>query len=622
MEKNGQHNTKENVPKEFSNRFEARREELSELYLSLYPGQEDFFSELCSEMLQYYKDRPASLRKLDAQREQDANWYKRNDLLGMMMYTDAFAKDLKGVREHLDYIESCNVNYLHLMPLLESPEGKSDGGYAVSDYRKVQEKLGTMKDLRQLTEDCHKRNICVCLDYVMNHTSEEHEWAKRARSGEKEYQDRYFFYDSYEIPEQFEKTVPQVFPRTAPGNFTYLSELNKFVMTTFHPYQWDLNYWNPVVMNEMILQMLFLVNQGIDVIRIDAVPYIWKRLGTNCRNLPEVHTIVRIMRLISEIVCPGVLLLGEVVMEPKELAPYFGTPEKPECHLLYNATTMATLWHTVATKDVRLLRYQTDQVNALPKEYSFLNYLRCHDDIGWGLDYKFLKGFGMEEVAHKQFLNDYFLGKHPESTSTGELYNYDPVTRDARFCGTTASMCGIERGEFEGDAIKQEAGVQLDLMLHAFLLFQSGIPVIYSGDEVARCNDWSYKNDPLKEEDSRYVHRGSFDWSVVPDIGKKCSPSCKIFTGLKEIEEKRSSDTIFDGSASVYTIGTYNDSVLGMVRIREEEWMIGLFNFSDRTQQIWVSELKDRFRNVFNGRYTDGETVFMPPYSYMWLKKE
>ena len=349
------------------------------------------FEDLCKNLKNIYMDRKPDLKKQDRVREQNPEWYKKNDILGMMMYVNAFAGNLKGVKEKLDYVQECNVNYLHLMPLLESPEGKSDGGYAVSDFRKVQPELGTMEDLESLADECRKKGISLCMDFVMNHTSEDHEWARRARAGEREYMDRYYFYDNYDVPSQFEQTVPQVFPTTAPGNFTWLDDMKKFVMTTFYPYQWDLNYWNPVVMNEMIYNMLNLTNKGIDVIRIDAVPYIWKQLGTNCRNLPQVHNIVRMMRMICEIVCPGVLLLGEVVMEPEKVVPYFGSVEKPECHMLYNVTTMATTWNTVATRDARLLRQQMDIINRLPKDYVFLNYLRCHDDIGWGLSLKIIR---------------------------------------------------------------------------------------------------------------------------------------------------------------------------------------------------------------------------------------
>ena len=432
---------------DFEKRLRRHHDELRWLYMELY-GNDDMFFELCSQMNRFYEERSAALKKRDAMKEADPEWFRKKDMLGMMLYIDNFAGTIRGVERRLPYLESCNVNCIHLMPFLDVTKGKSDGGYAVSDFRKVREDLGTMEDLSRLTEKCHEKGINVCMDFVMNHTSEDHEWARRARAGEGEYMSRYFFYDNPEIPREFEKTVPQVFPTTAPGNFTYLQDMGYYVMTTFYPYQWDLNYANPRVFNEMMYNFLFFANLGMDIIRIDAVPYIWKELGTPCRNLRQVHTIVRMMRMIGEVVCPSTVLLGEVVMEPQKVAPYFGTVEKPECHMLYNVTTMATIWHTLAVQDTSLLKKQLDTVCRLPREYTFLNYLRCHDDIGWGLDFPFLQGQGMDEVSHKRFLNDYYTGKFPGSWSRGELYNDDPVTRDARFCGTTASMCGIESAGF------------------------------------------------------------------------------------------------------------------------------------------------------------------------------
>ena len=404
----------------FLDRLARHHDELRWLYMELYDN-DSMFAELCDRMRQYDLERDTELKARDKSRESDREWYKQNDMLGMMFYIDNFAGNMKGVESRLDYIRQCNVNYIHLMPFLDTTEGRSDGGYAVSDFRRVQEKLGSMEDLESLTSACHKKGINVCMDFVMNHTSEDHEWAKKARQGDGEYMSRYFFFDNGWEPALYEKTVPQVFPTTAPGNFTWLEDAGHFVMTSFYPYQWDLNYRNPRVFNEMMYNFLYLANRGVDIIRIDAVPYIWKELNTSCRNLPQVHTIVRMMRMISEIVCPSVLLLGEVVMEPEKVAPYFGTVEKPECHMLYNVTTMATTWHTVATRDVRLLKRQLDIVNSLPKEYVFLNYLRCHDDIGWGLDYGTLMKEGIGERSHKRYLNDYFLGCAGGSNSRGEL---------------------------------------------------------------------------------------------------------------------------------------------------------------------------------------------------------
>ena len=601
-------------------RLEGFWDELKWLYFELYPGREDQFEALCGIIRQRSEERSADLKALDAKRLADPDWYKRNDMVGMMMYTDAFAGTLKGVKKKLGYIEECGVNYIHLMPLLDSPRVRNDGGYAVSDFRKVKPELGTMEDLSELAAECHRRGISVCLDFVMNHTSDEHEWALWARNGKKEYQDRYFFYDTYEIPEQFEKTCPQVFPTTAPGNFTWLEDVKKYVMTTFYPYQWDLNYWNPAVFVEMTDNLLNLTNQGIDIIRIDAVPYIWKQLGTNCRNLPQVHTIVRMLRMICETVCPGVLLLGEVVMEPEKVVPYFGTVEKPECHMLYNVTTMATTWHTAAVSDVSLLKRQMDIIDALPRQYVFLNYLRCHDDIGWGLDYGWLRGQGMEEVAHKRYLNDYFTGKYPGSDSRGELYNDDPRLGDARLCGTTASLCGLEAAMERKDPEGERRAADRDLMLHGFMLTLSGIPMLYSGDEIGQLNDYRYKEDPKKAADSRYVHRGAFDWKKAGRRKEKGTVENRIFTELKRLLTLRGSQNVFLNAAAVSTRETYDPSVLCLVRELDGEKLIGLFNFSSQGKTAWINE-DGMYHDLISEESLEAKGVLMPPYGIRWMLK-
>ncbi len=609
------------VKKIYKERFERHFDELRWLYMELYDNS-SMFAELCDKMEGFYKERGKDLKALDEKREKQPDWYKQNDMLGMMFYIDNFAGNMKGVKSKLDYIEKCNVNYIHLMPFLETPKGRSDGGYAVSDFRKVQENLGTMEDLVKLTDACHKKGINVCMDFVMNHTSEDHEWAKKARQGDGEYMSRYFFFDNSYIPSLYEKTVPQVFPTTAPGNFTYLQEEGHFVMTTFYPYQWDLNYKNPRVFNEMMYNFLYLANKGIDIIRIDAVPYIWKELNTSCRNLSQVHTIVRMMRMIGEIVCPGILLLGEVVMEPEKVVPYFGTVEKPECHMLYNVTTMATTWHTVATRDVRLLKKQLDIVNSLPKDYVFLNYLRCHDDIGWGLDYGTLMTEGIGERTHKKYLNDYFQGYAGNSNSRGELYNADPVTGDARFCGTTASMCGVEKAGFENDEAAMEKAIRMDVMLHAYMFMQSGIPVLYSGDEIGQVNDYTYKEDPDKAPDSRYIHRGAMNWELAGNISKKDTVEAKIFHSLEQLEQLRKKEKVFVSNADTWTIETWDNSVLCMGRYFEGEKIIGLFNFSEHDKTAWINETDGDYVELISGKEMKPIGVNIPAYGFYYLKKK
>ena len=606
----------------YQERLNRHMDELKWLYCELYqddPQVMEHLTQLLDGLKGFYDARNADLKASDLSREKDPRWYKRNDLTGMMMYVNSFAKTLSGLEGRLDYVQECNVNYLHLMPLLASPKGRSDGGYAVSDFRSVQPELGTMDEFSHLTSECHKRGISVCLDFVMNHTSEEHEWAKRARAGEKEYQDRYFFFDSYDIPALYEKTCPEVFPTTAPGNFTWLEDIRKHVMTTFYPYQWDLNYRNPVVLNEMVFNMLYLANQGVDIIRLDAVPYIWKQLGTNCRNLPQVHTIVRIMRMICEIVCPGVLLLGEVVMSPEKVVPYFGTVEKPECHLLYNVTTMATTWHTVATRDVSLLRRQLDIVAELPRDYVFQNYLRCHDDIGWGLDYDFLSCSGIQEIPHKKYLNAFLTGSYPDSFARGELYNDDPRLGDARLCGTTASLCGIERFGFERNEDGVNRGIRYDITLHAFMLSQSGIPVIYSGDEIGQLNDYSYREDPEKAEDSRYLHRGDFNWELAENRKKPETVQGKLFPALDHLEKIRKEHTVFNSDTALRTIDTWDSSVLALVRENEEEKFIGIYNFSEYDKVAWINEEDGIYTDLISGRKMEAKGVQIPAFGCFWL---
>ena len=605
----------------FDVRLASRFEELKGLYMELYHDEQSF-DYFVGMLRKCWGERKKPLRDQDARREADPHWYRRRELLGMMLYVDAFAGNLEGVKNKLKYIKECGVNYLHLMPLLQSPKGRSDGGYAVSDFRAVQPELGSMSGLEDLANACRRAGISLCLDFVMNHTSEDHEWAQKARAGEPGYRERYFFYDSWEIPREFEKTVPQVFPTTAPGSFTQL-ENGQIVMTNFYPYQWDLNYGNPMVFNDMTENLLFLANRGIDVIRLDAIPYIWKELGTDCRNLPQVHRLARMLRIVCEAACPSVLLLGEVVMEPAKVAPYFGTPDKPECHMLYNVTTMATTWHTLATGDASLLKRQMEAVCALPKDFLFLNYLRCHDDIGWGLDYPWLgRTFGTGEVAHKRYLNNWFTGQWPGSDSRGELYNDDPRLGDARLCGTTASLCGLEAAEYEGDSFKLERAVACDLTLHAWMLSQSGIPVIYSGDEVGRLNDYTYHSDPDKQADSRYIHRGAFQWGLAEYRNDPDAYQGKLFQGLRRMEGIRAGEPCFNPDAEVRVEDSGDSRVLALSRRSGDRELVCLFNFSPSFLRAGVDREGSYTELMYGTKYEDIRSIELWPNGFAWLLKD
>ena len=570
------------VKQEFASRFAKRKDELEWLFMELYHNREGL-EVLEREMAEAYNARSAELKALDKARSADPEWYKRGNMFGMTMYTDLFAGNLKELAKKLPYLKEQKLTYLHLMPLLQMPHPHNDGGYAVEDFDTVDPALGTNKDLENLTRELRKAGISLCLDFVMNHTASTHRWAMAAKAGDPWFQAYYHLYDDRTIPDQYEQTVPQVFPNTAPGNFTWCEEMHKWVLTTFHDYQWDLNYANPAVFVDMTKSILHLANLGVEVFRIDAVPYIWKQLGTTCRNLPQVHTIVRMLRMVLECVCPAVILKGEVVMAPKELAAYFGTPEKPECHMLYNVSVMVNLWSALASGDVRLLKDQLDKLNALPENCWFVNYLRCHDDIGWGLDEDVERYLDIDPLKHKEFLYHFYEGSVPGSWAMGELYNYDEASKDARSCGTTASLCGVERALITHDKPLLDISMKRDLMMHSAMSFLRGFPMLSCGDEIVQLNGWEYKEDPDRVEDSRNLHRSPFNWENAAKRKQAGTLQKQMWDGLKSIREMRD-DPAFAPEAWVTTWDAHNDAVLAVVRHVEGRTVLGLFNFSSARQ--------------------------------------
>lgn len=606
---------------EFAKRFAVHEGELREDYFTLYQD-EKAYEQLLSYMEEFYEKRSCELKNLDRKREKNPLWFRDSNMLGMTMYPKLFAGGLQGLTDRLDYLSEQKITYLHLMPLLKMPHPYNDGGYAVEDFRTVDPEIGTNAQLEELTKQLRKRGISLCLDLVMNHTADTHDWAVRAKAGERAYMDRYQCYETWDIPAEFEKTMPQVFPTTAPGNFTWCEQMQRHVLTTFYPYQWDLNYRNPVVFNEMAANILFLANLGVEVLRIDAVPYIWKELGTNCRNLPQVHTIVRMVRMILEVVCPAVILKGEVVMAPKELPAYFGTPKKPECHMLYGVSSMVNLWAALAARDTRMLKHQMDVIHSLPKNCYFVNYLRCHDDIGWGLDEEQERVLGIDPLSHKEYLYHFFEGVFPGSFARGELYNYDPVSKDARSCGTTASLCGVEKGGFEGDRTQVEWGIRRVLLMHAACMSLEGFVMLSSGDEIGQVNDYGYKENPDLAADSRYLHRSPFRWDNAALRTQEGTVQYGVWEGLKRLEDLRRQNPCFAKEAYVTTWDTCRMPVFAIRRTVGEEELVCLANFSEEGQTACLPELYGEYEDILTGETVCLQQVWLAPYQYRWCAKK
>ena len=606
----------------FENRLKQRKAEMEDIFRRLYESDEKL-DDLIDIMKKYHKERNRELKELDKKREKDPLWYKRGDMLGLTMYTDLFAGSLKNLKDKVDYLDRLSLKYLHLMPLLKMPEKDNDGGYAVEDFFSIDPRFGTNEDLAELTAQLRKHGISLCLDFVMNHTASTHEWAKKAESGDKHYQDYYMCFSDRTYPDEYEKTTPEVFPSTAPGNFIWNEKMQKWVLSSFYPFQWDLNYRNPEVLNEMLSSALYLANLGVEVFRLDAVPYIWKKLGTTSRNLPEVHLIVRLMRIVLEIVCPSVILKGEVVMAPKELKAYFGTPEAPECHLLYNVSLMVNFWSSLASQDVRLLEHMAEDILSMEEHCSFVNYIRCHDDIGWGLDEDYERKIGIDPLKHKIFLYRFFEGSFPGSYSLGQLYNYDRVSLDARSCGTTASLCGIENGRNHFDDTMIEMGVKRDLLMHAALYSFRGFPMLSSGDEIGQLNDWSYMNNPSLALDSRNIHRSHFNWDNEKKAQEGKGYEGEIMMGILTLDRVRKTEPCFAPEAKVNTWKSHSDGVFSIRRTIEGRDMLCVMNFRGSKEKVHYDYFMGEYEDLFTKRVVNPGIGFeLQPYEYLYLVQD
>ncbi len=558
---------------------------------ALYGAHYDFFYHLESILVsatEMWLQRPTELKALDALREVHPDWYQSSRMVGAMCYVDLFAGDIAGLRERVSYLSELGVTYLHLMPLFKVPQGDNDGGYAVSSYREVDPGLGTMEELAALATSLRHHGISLTLDFVFNHTSDEHDWARRALGGDPEYQAYYRMYPDREMPDAFERTMPEVFTEDHPGAFTYNSRIRKWVWTTFHTYQWDLNYENPVVFNRMLEEMLFLANQGVEILRLDAVAFLWKRLGTNCQNLPEAHWIIQAFNAVVSIAAPAVVFKSEAIVHPDEVRRYIG-PE--ECPLSYNPQLMALLWESLATRDVRVLQHAMRKTYSIPEGCAWVNYVRCHDDIGWTFSDDDVRAVGFDPAEHRRFLTRFYTGRTEDSFARGAPFQEDPRTGDARVSGMCASLTGIERALAEGDEEALDLAVRRMLLVYGVVTTMGGVPLIYLGDEIAMLNDSSYDRDPEKTGDTRWLHRPPFDWERARERRDPSSVPGRVYQGLLRLIQLRGQNLAFS-RAETEIVDTGNPHVFGFFRSSEQGEVFVLANFSEEAQQLEARRLR------------------------------
>ena len=594
--------------------------------LELYGERYDFLYHLeriVAEAAFAWLARSDDLKALDCVREQKPLWFQSEKMLGGVYYVDLFAGDLQGMRAKIPYLKELGLTYLHLMPLFKVSEGDNDGGYAVSDYRQVDPTLGSMDDLRSLAADLRENGISLVLDFVFNHTADEHRWALAAQAGHADYADYYFLFPDRIMPDAYDRTLREIFPDQHPGSFTYRPDMDRWVWTTFNSFQWDLNYRNPDVFRAMAAEMLFLANAGAEVLRLDALAFTWKEMGTPCESLPKAHTLVQAFNSVLRIAAPSLLFKSEAIVHPDEVIRYISAKE---CQLSYNPLLMALLWNSLATREVRLLRHSMGHRFRIPEECAWINYIRCHDDIGWTFDDGDAGALGINGYDHRRFLNSFYTGRFPGSFARGLPFQENPRTGDARITGTQASVAGLEQALRSSIPNEIELAVRRILLLNAIIFSIGGMPLIYLGDEIGVLNDYGYASDPSKAADSRWVHRPPINWAQVALRTEPGTLEGRIYSGLAHlIAVRKATPALAGNDMAVLTI--VNDHIFAFVRTGHNgERLLVLANFSEHTQPIPSNELRVyglcyTFHDLLSGHTIElgSEPIVLEPYQVLWL---
>ena len=619
----------------FYTRFVANAAAIHHLYFNLYglhPNKDEHFAVLIQTIINGYLNRPAAFKKLDIEKEEKVNWFLSNDITGMSLYVDRFCGNLQNLSKKLDYFENLGVNFLHLMPIMQSPDGESDGGYAVSNFRKVDEKFGTDKDLQGLKKSMTKKGMYLMLDIVLNHTSHHHEWAAKAKAGDKAYQDFFYMYNDREQPDKYEAFLPEIFPESSPGNFTWDADCKKWVMTVFHHYQWDLNYTNPAVFVAMVDTIFYYANIGVDILRIDAPAFIWKQIGTTCQNLPQAHDILRLIKQCVQVATPGMALLGEAIVAPKEIMKYFGTGlyTAKECDFAYNATHMALQWDALATGDVQVMMAAQHEILQKPFSTSWITYTRCHDDIGLGYDDYMIQQAGFNPYQHRSFLKDYYSGALPNSPASGALFSVNPKTQDARISGTLASLCGLQKAVQNNNETDINLSIKKIILMQAHSFFMGGVPMLFYGDEIGYTNDNSYLQDEGKSYDNRWMHRPIIHWEKNNKINIEGTIEHTVFLATQKLIAIRKQQKVVADYKNITWLATYSKHIAAYLRTLDDDKLYCVFNFSTHTTYMpWhafkqhgpaASTLFDLYTEQLYTVGNDTEHLILAPYSFVLLQ--
>jgi amylosucrase len=598
----------------FEARVERWRPDLMTALGRVYADPEAVAKRLLAIARTAYDARPDELHDLDDQRLAEPDWFQRPDALGYAAYADRFAGTLDQVADHADHLVELGVTYLHLMPLLTPRPAPNDGGYAVADYRSVRPDLGDVDDLRDLTTALRWRGISVCIDLVLNHTAREHAWAAAARAGDAEKRDYYLVFPDREVPDQYELSLPEVFPDFAPGSFTWDGELEGWVWTTFNDYQWDLNWANPSVLCEFADILLGHANLGVEVFRLDAIAFLWKRMGTSCQNQPEVHDLTQALRTVARIAAPAVLFKAEAIVGPADLPAYLGTGDHAGkvSDLAYHNSLMVQVWSMLASGAVNLATIALQNLPQPPPTTAWVTYIRCHDDIGWAIDDTDAWRAGLNGHAHRRFLADWYAGEHPGSWARGLVFQENEATGDRRISGSLASLAGLE--------CRDPGAVPRILLAHAVVLGFGGLPVLWMGDELGLLNDRGWADEPAHAADNRWVHRPRMPWPVPTDTNG-------VREGLAHLLDVRKRLPHLHAAHATEIWDPRDPGVLLVVRRSAHGPLLAAANVSDRSARVpsevfhWLGMAAgDLHDHLAGARPTfDGGAIALAPYATAWI---
>lgn len=604
-------------------RFDRHGPRLLQALSELYGTQatfEPWLLSLCAELGALADARPAPLRKLDGEREQAPDWFIDAKLVGYCAYADRFGGNLQGVAERTGYLEQLGVGYLHLLPFLRARQGDSDGGFAVADFNEVEPALGSMDDLEQLAQRLRQSRISLCADLVLNHVADQHAWATAAMQGDAHYRSYFHIFPDRTLPDRYEQTVAQVFPQTAPGNFTYVEALNGWVWTTFYPYQWDLNYAYPPVFASMATALLRLANRGVEIFRLDSAPFLWKRLQTPCTNQPEVHVILAALRAITDLVAPAVLLKAEAIVPAKDLVPYFGVGAMrgQECHLAYHSGLMAASWVSLTEQRTDLLKQLLAQTPALPAHAGWMTYVRCHDDIVWAVlrsDVETSGGYFIQRIGNAAA---FLEGRQAGSFGHGVAFQSADGSAVHGTNGMTSALLGLPA---QGHADTDAFALRRFALMYGLAFVTGTVPLLYMGDELAQPNNHTQDDAALMAIDSRWVQRPRFDRQRLAQIHDGTTLAGQAYALIESLIAARR-HAAFDPRAAAQVIDCEEASLL---MIRRGERLLAVFNFSGSEQRIPWQQLPEKHAWTTllqtSGAASKQVADVLSPWSMVWLIK-